>query len=85
MLGICTHVPLNVALLQQNWYSSTLTFNKTDLPVELVELAIEGGDELHELPAIIKLHGRDGRGQEWARLGGGTPNHLSSVGKVQGC
>ena len=79
------YVPLTVAVATKLQHSSTLIFNFTDLPIELVELAVERGDELHELSAIIELHGRDGRGEERTGLGGCTPNHLPSVGKVQGC
>ena len=57
----------------------------THLPIKLVEFPIEGGDEFDELATIVELHGGDGGGEEGPGLGGRAPQHLSSVGEIQGC
>ena len=57
----------------------------THLAIKLVEFPIERGDEFDVLATVVELHGGDGGGEEGPGLGGRAPQHLSSVGEVQGC
>ena len=56
----------------------------THLPIKLVEFPIERGDEFDVLATVVELHGGDRGGEEGPGLGGRAPQHLSSVGEVQG-
>ena len=52
-----------------------LNNTKCSPTVELVEVAGEGGDELHVLAAVVELHVGDGGGEEGPGVGRHRPHH----------